>query len=953
MDIQTLVGILQLAGILIASVALVILVRGEPNKENRLLLCFTMLQILRNVGYLFEITSTTLEEALLAVKIQYIGSCFLTVLLLMFVAKYCSVKLPKSFICLIGTVNMAVLLSVLTCEYHKLCYTRVAFLEKGWYPHLVFAHGPMYYVYLFISVLLPFFATLGILFYSAAKTTNKKKKGNLYGIGVALCIPIFLLLLYESQIIPVIYNPVPLTLCIMVSILVIFFWNKSGFDMYRSGSAEVLETIDDCVIFMDANKNIIEYNLASLRVFPELEEGNISNITQIEDFPINLLQTPGKCEFAFRENFYEGHLKAMVDEESVVRGYTMLIFDVTDTYQLIGEIMEIREEAEQANRAKSDFLANMSHEIRTPMNAIIGMSELIIEESRGRKMYDYACDIKTASQNLLGIINDILDLSKVESGKLELIEDKYYIQLLLEEVTNMIKIVAAEHGLQILLELQPDVPHRLVGDEGRIRQILINLLNNSVKFTKKGHVKLRVSAEKSETADVCLVFEVEDTGIGIKKEDLEKIFEEFQQVDTRKNRKVEGTGLGLTISKRLVHLMEGSITVDSVYGEGTVFTIKIPQKVEDSRTVSEVPISAKDFRENLESMFLVPNYKVLIVDDNKVNLKVASKMLLAYQFQLDEASSGREAIRLVKEREYDLILMDHMMPGMDGIETTKIIREECGENGRRPIMIALTANAIKGAKEMFLSRGFQDFIAKPISKLELHRVLSKWIPANLKQHIDEEVEEVLITEDDLAEIYMRNVNVRKATERKGGGLDDYMDLLELFLMEGKKKLKLIRRLANEKDYHNYDIETHALKSAAANIGADKLSEEAKQHEFAAKEGRYDFIHENVEQLLNNYAELLSEVKRVLMKKGRIKVKEKNHFDMMAQEELREKLQAALTALENFRPKESMQEIENILEYGLVREVEQKVEEVRMKLKLYEDDEAEEQLQNLLKELDSE
>lgn len=953
MEIQTLVIVLQLAGILIASLALLSLVRGEPTRENRLLLCFTLLQILRNVGYLFEITSTSMEEALLAVKIQYLGSCYLTFLLLLFVARYCSVKLPKSFLALIGFINMAVLLSVLTCEYHSLCYRQIVFLKDGWYPHLEFVYGPFYYIYIFVSVLIPFFATLGILFYSAAKTVNQKKKRNLYEIGAALCIPIFLMLLYESNLIPVIYNPVPLTLCIMVSILVIFLWNKSGFDMYRSGSAEVLETIDDCVIFMDANKNIIEYNLATLKVFPELETRNIRNITQIEDFPIDLLQTPGKCEFAFREKFYEGHLKAMVDEEGVVRGYTMLIFDVTDTYQLIGEIMEIREEAEQANRAKSDFLANMSHEIRTPMNAIIGMSELIIEESRGRKMYDYACDIKTASQNLLGIINDILDLSKVESGKLELIEDKYYIQLLLEEVTNMIKIVAAEHGLQILLELQPDVPHRLIGDEGRIRQILINLLNNSVKFTKKGYVKLRVSAQKSETADVCLVFEVEDTGMGIKKDDLEKIFEEFQQVDTKKNRKVEGTGLGLTISKRLVHLMEGSITVDSVYGEGTVFTVKIPQKVEDSRPVSEVPISAKDLREKQESMFLVPDYKVLIVDDNKVNLKVASKMLLDYQFQLDEASSGRDAIRMVKEREYDLILMDHMMPGMDGIETAKIIREECGENGRRPIMIALTANAIKGAKEMFLNRGFQDFIAKPISKVELHGILSKWIPASLKQYLDREVEEVLITEDDLAEIYMKDVDVRKATERKGGGLDDYMELLELFLMEGKEKLKLIRRLASEKDYHNYDIETHALKSAAANIGADKLSEEAKQHEFAAKEGRYDYIHENVEQLLDDYAALLSEVKRVLMKKGRIKQKEKSHFERMPREELREKLQSALTALEDFRPKESMQEIENILEHGLGEEIEQKVEKVRMKLKLYEDDEAEELLRNLLKVLDSE
>ncbi len=950
---QTLFMGLQIAGILIALMALVILLKSEPSRENRCLISFIMLEILRNFGYLLEIASKTEAEAVLALKVEYFGACFLVSLLMIFIEKYCNVKLPHACIRILETVNLMALIAALTCEHHTLFYKNIDFVEEGWYPHLVFSYGPIYYIYILSAILIPLLVTVGILCYSIPKTQTQKRRRNLFEIALVFCIPFVMLILRQIGVFSCIYDPVPLALCIVVSILIISLWNKSGFDMYRSAAAEVLETIDDCVIFLDEKKNIIEYNLASLGVFPELEEQNIKNIAQIEDFPMDLLETPGKCEFAFRDNFYEGHLKAMVDEESVVRGYTMLIFDVTDTYQLIGEVMQMREEAEQANRAKSDFLANMSHEIRTPMNAIIGMSELIIEESRGRKMYDYACDIKTASLNLLGIINDILDLSKVESGKLELVEDKYYIQLLVEEVANMIKIVAAEHGLKIIVEMAPDIPHRLLGDEGRIRQILINLLNNAVKFTKKGYVKLKVSAEEGWESDICLVFQVEDTGMGIKKEDLEKIFEEFQQVDTKKNRKVEGTGLGLTISKRLVHLLGGSIEVDSEYGKGTVFTVKVPQKVEDVRTITEVPISAKDLREKQESMFYVPNYNVLLVDDNKVNLRVAGKMLLEYQLNLDEADSGRDAIRLVKERGYDMIFMDHMMPGMDGIEAAKIIREDCGENGKRPIMIALTANAIAGAKEMFLSNGFQDFIAKPVSKLELHSVMSKWIPSSLKNHIDEEAKPELITENELAEIYMRGVNVRKATERKGGGLNDYLDLLELFLMEGSQKLKLIRSLAKKEDYHNYDIETHALKSAAANIGADKLSEKAKEHEFAAKEGRYEFIQENVEDLLNDYAAILSEVKRVLIRKGRIKPKEKNSFAKMERAELIEKLQAALADLEDFRPKETMHQIEKILEYDLGKETEQRVEEVRMKLKLYEDDEAEELLRSLLKDLDNE
>lgn len=951
MDMQTTVILLQMLGILVAAVALAVLVKSEPNRENRLLLSFTLLQIVRNIGYLLEITATDQQAALLAVKVQYLGSCFLTMLLMMFVAKYCSVHIPTACMAVIGVLDLFVLAAVMTCEYHSLYYTKIGYSPDGWYPHLVFSYGPVYYVYFTISIMLPLLIADGILFYSAANSQSPKKKKSLYRTAISFCVPILMLFAFMTDRYTFIYNPVPLLLCILVSVLVIFLWNKSGFDINQSSAAEVLSTIDDCVILMDAKKNIINYNPASLNLFPELKEKHISNIEQIGDFPIDLMENPGKCEFTFREKFYEGHLKEMEDKEGVLRGYTMLIFDVTDTYQLIGEIMQIREEAEEANRAKSDFLANMSHEIRTPMNAIIGMSELIIEESRGRKMYDYACDIKTASLNLLGIINDILDLSKVESGKLELVEDKYYIQLLVEEVTNMIRIVAAEHGLQILMELQPDIPHQLYGDEGRIRQILINLLNNAVKFTKKGHVKLKVSMEESYVSDICLVFQVEDTGMGIKKEDLQKIFEEFQQVDTRKNRKVEGTGLGLSISKRLVHLMEGSITVDSVYGEGSVFTVKIPQKVVDKRTVQEVPLSSKDVREKQESMFVAPGYKVLLVDDNKVNLKVAGKMLAEYEFDIDQAQSGRDAIRLVKERQYDMIFMDHMMPGMDGVETTRVIREECGDNGRRPVIIALTANAIGGAREMFMEHGFQDFIAKPISRTELHAVIGKWIPQQSKKYLDHEVEEALISEDELAGIFMQGVNVREATERKGGGLDDYLELLELFLLDGKEKLKLIRKLANDKDYHNYDIETHALKSAAANIGADELSEEAKQHEYAAKEGRYEFIQENVETLLSDYAALLAEIKRVLIKKGRIKQKERDLFERIGKEELKAALQSALESLENFQPKETASQIEKILEYSLDKDVEQKIEEVRMKLKLYEDDDAEEMIRNLIGELD--
>jgi len=942
--------ILQMIGILVASVALTILIKGEPSRENRLMLCFIMIELVHNIGYLMEITATTLESALSAVKIGMVGSCYVFMLYMLFITSYCDRSLPKIFTTAIGTISTVVLIGVFTCEHHQLYYKQVQFINNGVYPQLIKVYGPIFYLYELVSVLIPYTVVFCVLISEIQHSQNEKQRKALLSISMLSAIPAVMMIFHAAGKIPYDYDPAPVTLCILISFIVIFVWRKSGFDMYRSGYEDILETMDDCVFFLDSHKYIVDYNFASMRVFPELEEKSIRKLEEIEEFPQDLLEVPGKSEFAFRDRFYEGHLKELKDEECIVRGYTFIIFDVTDTYELIGEIMQMREEAEEANRAKSEFLANMSHEIRTPMNAIIGMSELIIEESRGRKMYDFACDIKTASLNLLGIINDILDLSKVESGKLELLEEDYYVQVLVEEVINMIKIVAAEHGLRLIAEVDDDIPYKLYGDAGRIRQILVNLLNNAVKFTKTGYVKLHVAKEEFEGNKVCLVFEVVDTGIGIKQEDLVKIFEEFQQVDTKKNRKVEGTGLGLTISRRLTKLMKGSIMVDSTYGQGSVFTVKVPQKIKDERTIAQVPIHAKDTVEKQEPMFGAPDYKVLLVDDNLVNLKVAGKMLAEYEFQIDQARSGKDAIRLVNEREYDMIFMDHMMPEMDGMEAAKVIREECGENGIRPIMIALTANAVQGAREVFLNNGFQDFIAKPISKLELHAKLCKWIPAIYKHYKDKEVESELITEDELASIYMTDVNVREATGRKKGTLEDYLDLLELFFMDGSRKLKLIRELATKKDYINYDIETHALKSAAANIGAQKLSEEAKTHEFAAKEGRYEYIHTNVEQLLNDYAAVLGEIRQILVKKGHMGAKEQKHFQKISNQELIEKLKIALNDLENFKPKAAMETVEKLLECEMTHEVGQKVEEIKSKLRLYEDDNAEELIRWLLNKL---
>ncbi len=398
------------------------------------------------------------------------------------------------------------------------------------------------------------------------------------------------------------------------------------------------------------------------------------------------------------------------------------------TYEQEKKIAEQQKrEMEIIARSKDTFFANMSHEIRTPMNAIVGLSDIIMEESKGRKVYDYACDIKSASKNLLALINDILDLSKVEAGKMELVSNEYHIKAIVDEVINMMEGAASKKGILLKCEFDMSIPSRYRGDDNRIRQILINLLNNGLKFTKEGYVKLTVSGAPGEKPGTeRLHMEIKDTGCGIREEDLEKIFENFSQVDARQNRSVEGTGLGLSISRRLVELMQGNIRVESVYGEGTTFILEIIQEIVDPKSLSEAP--SEIVKEEELRLFVADDYHVLIVDDNLVNRKVARGFLRPYGFLIDEAGGGREAVDKVRQTKYDIIFMDHMMPEMDGIEAVQIIRSDCGENGTQPVIIALTANAMEGVREMFLQKGFQDFVTKPLDKKTLNETLLRWIP---------------------------------------------------------------------------------------------------------------------------------------------------------------------------------------------------------------------------------
>ena len=943
--------VLQVAGLILIIYSLIYMFRGESTYAQKLMIFFMTAELVQNSGFLLEMLSKSKEAAMIAVKFQYIGSCLVALFYMMFIRYYCQRRESLVFERILFAIDVLIWIMVWTCEYHSYFYTSIEFVETGLYPHLVLSYGPFFYLYMLNCAIIPWSIALFVLIRVHHKEKNEKKKKSLSFVIMLTTASLVIMFLYVVRVFPAGYDPTPICIAFMLSIMVIQIWNRNDYDLIREAANTALNALDDCVITIDQTGEILSFNGCAYTLFPNLQLSG--RINEINRFPVQILDPEDDGKFVMGNRHYEARVNVLEDVTHDTRGYTILITDVTDTFEYVKKVDEMREKAENANRAKSDFLANMSHEIRTPMNAVVGMSELIIEESRGRKVYDYACNIKTAALNLLSIINGILDLSKVEAGKMELVKEPYYLQLLVQEMESLIHVAAAQNGLQLQVELDEDIPCQLIGDEGRIRQILINILNNAIKFTKKGHVSLKVSGVCTSEDCCSLTFVIEDTGIGIREEELGTIFEAFEQVDMSRNRKKEGTGLGLAITQRLVQLMEGDIHVESEYGKGTRFTVKIEQQIEDHKTIKENPVTREEMQAVDTRMFSVPDYRILVVDDNKINRNVATSMLKMYDMQIDEADGGNVAISFAKENKYDMILLDHMMPEMDGIETARHIRTECGPNGRTVVIVALTANAIQGAREMYLENGFDEFLSKPFERIQLHALLAKWIPERRKEYKENGyVKKDKISEDDMAEIFMHGINIRKAATSGAGDIKDYLNLLDLFYADGVEKIPYFEELVQNEDYKNYAIETHALKSAAINIGAETLSAEAEEHEMAAKEGDENFIKDKYQRLIVDYEEVLSEIERVLKKKqfGQFEEKGGGERKPIDEDEIYPEVENVLHNLEKFHSKEAARGVEELLEYVLPEMVEAKLKKVKSLLKRYEDDNAEDVLRELLNDL---
>lgn len=945
--------IAQSAVILIILTAIILLITDASGSREQKIMSFFLCGILvQNTGYLLEFIATSMETALICVKLQYLGSIFVPLCYCWFLYSYCYEKPPKKLICLLVIIDVLTLGMVLTLEFHDFYYKSTEWLvTEGGHHYLSLEYGPGYLIFIVFGCVIPY--SMSVLTLIKAVLTKPKYSAvkKYKTILVLSSLPIFALAMYAMKISDI-FDPAPLVIGMVLSMVAILIWRRKTYDFRRLAADMVVESISDGVIALSRHGKILYYNKAAVSVFPEFDNMRLGDpVDGIENFPANILaEGHDNMEFSLNGSYYESHTEILKDQNGRNQGYVILIIDVTDIKNTIEEMKAAQEKASQANMAKSEFLANMSHEIRTPMNVIIGLSDIIMEESVGRKLYSYAGDIKSASQNLLGIINDILDLSKVEAGKMELVTSDYHVKNIVKEVVHMMDIAASQRGILMKYEYDETIPCRYHGDEGRIKQILINLLNNAVKFTKEGYVKIYIGGCPGDTdGEELLVFRIEDTGCGIREEDQKKIFENFTQLDSSKKRSIEGTGLGLSITKHLVQLMGGSIGLESVYGEGSTFTVTIPQRIVDGRPLSEVPDEIVSDDEKV-GFFTAEGYKVLVVDDNRINRVIADKFLGRYSFDLSEAASGPEAIELVKENAYDMIFMDHMMPGMDGMEAVRIIRSECGENGKNPVIVALTANAMEGVRERFMSNGFQDFLSKPINRRQLNDMLMKWVPEDRRRaHVCKESKGADSQDSclDFNDIRIPGIDIEAARKYQTGSADDYMEILRIYRMDGKRKLKLIGNLFRQKDYKAYEVEVHALKSASANIGAIGLSEAARRHETAAESGDESFIEDNFESLISLYEDMLDNIGGFLDKREKetgTDTAEKTGMDPRA---FVREMRNALELLENFRSKECAAIIDRLIKSCNDADMSEKLTEIREQLSLYEDTAAEELLHKIL------
>ena len=716
--------------------------------------------------------------------------------------------------------------------------------------------APMYYVYM-AFLLAEIMTTIGIIISSYCSQRSMPNKGKIHFLMIAAMLSPMLLL--SLRILKILKgdDPTPLGIllsCIFMSIAVV----KYGlFDPVKNAKNYIIDNLKEVVIVTDADHRFLFLNSMADKIITSInKEQGYSTDDKIYAF------IQGSQDFFdWKDRHYQVEETVLKDNE-LIQGYMMTIVDVTKIIEQNHLMKRLVLQTEDANRAKTNFVSNMSHEIRTPMNSIVGITEILLRSRHSPKEQEYLLNIQSSGRVLLTIINDVLDCSKMEAGKMQLFDEPYDTCSLFHDLRISMENRIGHSGLELIYDIDQDIPCKLKGDMGRIRQVIINLVNNAIKYTEKGSVRFSVHVRQKNTDKVMLYYEVADTGIGIRKEDQKILFDAFQRVEMDRNRYVEGTGLGLTISQNLVNMMGGVIEVESEYGKGSRFFFTIEQTIIDPTPVSAVNYNGqKDnvTEKEAECLFIAPEAHILLVDDNELNLVVAKELLKPLRMQIDTAENGLQAVKMVRGSQYDLVLMDHMMPVMDGIEAAKAIRALPEDKYQKLPIIALTANAMVDARKEFLNAGMNGFVAKPIDFARICNQLKLWLPKDLVRDVPKEEAKKLLA-DDLSdrEIQPEDPQMGFSFEegvKHCGSKAALMKTIRIFYRTIDSKANKIEQCLKEGLIGDYVIEVHALKSSALLIGAVPLSEAAKELEDYGKQGKTEVLEEKTPDVLTLYRDL--------------------------------------------------------------------------------------------------
>ncbi len=705
----------QIVAVLICLLSIVLLLYQRNTQQSKMMLLTIVCAFLQNFGYLLELTSTSLGEVMMAIQIEYVGTAYIAYFLTVFMLRYSNIKVSRKLSWAWFLFSCVVLCSVLTYKVNTIYYSSVEFVTTGSFSHVVLGKGPLYILNA-LTVYGGLIASCIISFRSFRKVEDKRMQTNHMLLCIGAFIPLLCHLGGMFGMIPSGYDMAPMGVALGVAIFSYAIIKRRIFDVIEVAHENILTNMEDAVVIVDAAYCYMEANHKAAELFPFLAKCYPGDKLE-DELLLHSIKESRERQIVLGDHYYKVHVNEVVNNNEL-GGYVALFLDVTDSINQLERMRELKEQADHANRAKSLFLANMSHEIRTPINAILGINEVILRDYEEPQLTEYSRSIQNATKALLALVNDILDFSKIEAGKIEIRPETYEVKNFIQSLTEMFQDRAIQKQLEFVTELGRDIPERLFGDEARVRQIAVNLLSNAIKYTNQGFVKMHILCQPLDGERINLVISIEDSGIGIKEEDMPKLFERFERLDEDRNRTIEGVGLGLNITKKIVRMMGGDLKVYSVYGRGSVFTAIIPQKIIRTDEKHEAKHG---------TAFTAPDAKILLVDDSRTNLMVEQALLQRTRAQITAVLSGQECLEQIQKEHYDVIFLDHRMPDMDGIETLRHIKSMHSLCENTPVVM-LTANAVNDARNDYLQMGFDEFLSKPVDSKMMEDMVRKFLP---------------------------------------------------------------------------------------------------------------------------------------------------------------------------------------------------------------------------------